>query len=394
MKHILFINPNHDTFTNPSLVTVFEQLLQNSAIRVSLLSGKQIIAAPPHLQGIKFLDFPVFSVTWSKKFWTWLPKRRVQKQLKDFCRQEQVTHLVGIDPLGLIVGGRVKKALTALELHYFSFELFFRDELGHFPYYAKIKQKEIFYSRLVDVLLIQDEERRDLLLHENRFQPGKTFFLPVSPRVGETKPGMREMWRKKLGIAPGQRVLVHSGSLDSWSGGGFLSQILEQGLPENTLLVVHSKEKLLFTNPLHARLLDLKEKGAPLLLHETLFEDYADYLGFLQLADLALALYAPDGESPYTGKNIGHIGLASGKFSCYLSQGIPVCVLASGSYEKLRGNFDFGFVLHDVEEIPRILVSLTDEILAHKKEEALRLYREILDPEQAAGLYTAYLNGN
>ncbi|MCE3296649.1 MAG: glycosyl transferase family 2 [Crocinitomicaceae bacterium] len=396
MKHILFINPNKDTFTNPTLVMLFEQLAELSDVCVSLLSQEQIVAAPSHLHKIKPLDFPVFAVTWSKKIWSWRPKMKANRILKQFCRDEQVSVIVAIDPIGLIVGGRVKKQLPKIQLHYLSFELFFRNELNNFPYYQKIKKKEIYYSRFIDCLLVQDEERRNLLLNENKINlPGiQSFLLPVSPASSTADPNSRALWRSKLGISESQVILMHSGSLDKWSGGEYLLEILRNGLPENALLLIHSKEKLQVSNPIHRKLLDFKAKGYPVMIHDSLFENYAEYLGFLHVADLALALYQSDNSSPYTGKNIAHIGLASGKFACYMSQGIPAVVTHSAIYDRLVREFDFGFVVRDMAEFRQIIVSLDKEILLHKQQQALSLYREILDPAKSGRDYLGYLQEN
>ncbi|MGV3631156.1 MAG: hypothetical protein ACO1O6_08115 [Bacteroidota bacterium] len=395
MKHILFINPNKDTFTNPTLVTLFEQLSVHPGIRVSLLTQEQLLAAPGHLNKIKQFYFPVFGVTWPKKIWTWLPKLKAQKEAERFCQEQQVSVIVAVDPVGLIVGGRLKKRFPEIKLHYLSFELFFSDELAAFPYYRKIKQKEVYYSRLIDCLLIQDEERRDLLLRENKISLSaiKSFLLPVSPAASVTDPASGHEWRGKLGIAENQFVIIHSGSLEKWSGGNYLLELLQNGLPENVLLLIHSKEKLEASNPVHSELLDFKAKGYPLLIHETVFEDYADYLGFLQAADLALALYEADDSSPYTGKNIAHIGLASGKFSCYMSRGVPAIVTRSASYEQLLDRYDFGYVIHTMADIRGIVVSLSKEQLERKKKEALKLYTEILDPAKTCSNYVRYLHG-
>lgn len=393
MKHILFINPNKDTFTNPTLVTVFEQLASREETRISLLTQEQSLAAPDNLKSISLLYFPVFAVTWSKKIWTWLPKLKAQKQLARFCEEERVSVIIAIDPVGLIIGGRVKKRLPETKLHYLSFELFFGDELADFPYYRKIKKKEIYYSRFIDCLIIQDEERRNLLLKENSIHPAtiRSFLIPVSPAVSAIDPASRAEWRQKLGVSEDQLILVHSGSLEKWSGGNYILDMLRAGLPENVLLLIHSKEKLQVSHPVHRKLLDFKAKGYPLLIRDSLFENYAAYLGFLQVADLALALYQIDKSSPYTGKNIGHIGLASGKFACYMSQGIPAVVMQSTSYEQLAEKYDFGYVVHEISDIRQALVSLTREELEPKKKAAFQLYDEILDPREATRAYVRYI---
>ncbi|HEX7705703.1 MAG TPA: hypothetical protein VF701_04505, partial [Thermoanaerobaculia bacterium] len=45
---------------------------------------------------------------------------------------------------------------------------------------------------------------------------------------------------------------------------------------------------------------------------------------FVASADLGIAMYRPTYENEWVGRNIEHIGLASGKIASYLQHGVPV----------------------------------------------------------------------
>ena len=98
---------------------------------------------------------------------------------------------------------------------------------------------------------------------------------------------------------------------------------------KNVLLLIHSKSELNPQNKIHNNLLELEKNSESVLIHKTVFSDFTEYLSFLQVADYGLVLYQKDESSPYTGKNIVEIGLASGKFACFMSQGIPVIATSS-----------------------------------------------------------------
>lgn len=280
MKHVLIINPNKDTFSNPSLVSILEALMKDKGIKITLLSPKQLIKKPIHFEDIEEKILVDLSVNWGKNITTWLPKLMFILKLKKFCKKEEITTIIAVDPLGLIIGGRIKLFLKRIKLHYFSFEIFFQDELLGNTYFQKLKKKEIKYSKQIDCLLIQDEERFQLLLKENHIQENKIkiFFIPVAPnsalQIGEN----RQKWRKKLGISEDKIVLLHSGSLEKWSGGEMLIDLLNLGLGANQLLVVHTKSALDLNNPIHNKLIRLKEEGKPILIHETIFSDFDEYL--------------------------------------------------------------------------------------------------------------------
>lgn len=394
MKHVLIINPNRDTFSNPSLVALLESLMQDKRIKVTLLSPKQMIQKPVRFEGVEEITLSDLSVNWGKNVFTWLPKLKFIIKLKKKCKAEGISTIIAIDPLGLIFGGRIKLLLKKIKLHYFSFEIFFQDELSGNTYFQKLKKKEIKYSKLIDCLLIQDEERSQLLMQENHIQKSeiKQFFIPVAPNSAKIPGENCQKWRTKLGISEDKIVLLHSGSLEKWSGGEMLIDLINLGLGENQVLVIHTKSPLDLNNPIHREIISLKEKGKPILIHETVFSDFDEYLAFLQIADLCLALYEQDLSSPYTGKNIEHIGLASGKFSCYLSQEIPVIVTYAKMYQKLNLEENFAFVVKNVAEIQMLLVSLKKEDLQLKSIASKVIFEKYLKVNSSLKNYLIYLN--
>jgi ADP-heptose:LPS heptosyltransferase len=344
MKHVLVINPNNDTYSNPTLVSVFEALLDTNDFKITLLAPQQIIEKPQHFDQISELILQENSVNWSKKIQTWLPKIKAILRLRKFCQKEKVDIIIGIDPIGLIIAGRIKRLLKKIHLHYFSFELFFSDEIESNPYLKKLKAKEIFYSKYINSLLIQDEHRLQLLVDENKINLEKInyFLIPVSPTQGKIEGDNKSLWRNKLGISKNKIVLLHSGSLEKWSGGELLIENIEKGIPENFLILIHSKSELNPENKIHQKLLELEKYKDSILIHKTVFTDFTEYLAFLQVADFGLVLYQKDESSPYTGKNIVEIGLASGKFSCFMSQGIPVVTSNSQTFNAILKDHKIG----------------------------------------------------
>ncbi|MFN5417572.1 MAG: hypothetical protein ACK5B9_10985 [Flavobacteriia bacterium] len=389
MKHILIINPNKDTFSNPTIVSILEILVKNNEFKITILSPEQLIQKPKQFESINEIVLPELSVNWGKKIQSWFPKLNFILKLNKFCKTEKVSTIISVDPIGLILGGRIKSRNRAIKFHYFSFEIFFRSELIGNSYFLKLKKKEIKYSKLIDCLLIQDEVRARLLIEENQLQnkPFKQFLIPVAPNFNKITGENRIFWRNKLGISDNQTVLLHSGSLEKWSGGDILIEVLQNGLAENQLLVVHSKSELDVENPIHAKLLAFEQAGFPIMIHKTVFSDYKEYLSFLQLADYALVLYANDCSSPYTGTNIKEIGLASGKLSCFLSQEIPIICTWSEIYDKLNKKYDFGYVLNEGAILK--LENFPDS--SSKNDGAKRLFEEVFNVDLKVNEYIHFL---
>lgn len=382
MKNILLINPNKDTFSNPTLVALLEELLLNTDCKITLLAPSQSIPRPEHLSGVKHDLLPELSVNWGKNMSTWLPKWQFQKRMQTICKAEKVSTILAVDPLGLIIGARIKKSLSKLRLHYLSFEIFFQDEIQKGTYYDKVKRKEIYYSRYIDHVLIQDEVRKSLLYKENNLNDTPYSLIPVSPNIGNIEKNKSSYWREKLGIFKDKMLVLHSGSVSKWSGGEYLIDLLENSLPENVFLLIHSKEKLNSENKLHAHLMDLAQNKKNVQLHDEAFASYYEYLSFLQVADIALTLYKADFSSPYTGKNISEIGLASGKFASYMSQGLPAIVTKSKAYELLQKKHDFGFLVDSKEELRKMLAVFSKESLNQKAANCVSLYENELKPTE------------
>ena len=87
-----------------------------------------------------------------------------------------------------------------------------------------------------------------------------------------------------------------------------------------------------------------------------------DRLGeVLRGADLGIALYKPTFQDIYTGKNLEYIGLASGKFSTYLQNGLPVMVDGGGLMADLTLSEGLGVVVEEHSQIPATLSGLATE---------------------------------
>ncbi len=381
MRSIAILTANNDTFTNPTLITLFH-ILKKREVEVLLFGPQQQPSCPENLTNVKeyssvlrlnlFRNPKYFLKHWSTYLWIF-----------HYLFHKDIKTLLAVDPMGLIAGGRVKRILgKKIHLSYLSFEIFFKDELkGH---YLHLKEKEIFYSKYIDSLLIQDEKRRDLLLNENHItlNSEKIALIPVSPMKIEILEKIDI--RTKLNIPLNKKLVVYSGSVGEWCGTKAIIEAFDNGFWSNDYwLVFHTRKPIDSYNVFYEKLLRLDtDTNCPFTLHPHPFNGFEELAGFLTGFDLALALYYPNNENPYYGKNMLEIGLSSGKFAMYMMLGIPTIVTPCDIYNQLIKKFSFGAVLEDISQIGTVMSTT-----GFSKGGALDLYNTSLDPANRLALY-------
>lgn len=372
MQHIALITPNSDTFTNPTLSTMFHYFKDNGTI-VHLFGPKQMPQCPENLDNEKSYDCAFKMSFRNPKHW--MSQCRAYSIMHKVIKEYDIKTIFTVDPLGLIIGGRVKRYLcNDVKLCYLSFEIFFKEELS--GYYLTLKNKEIKYSKLIDTLLIQDEVRRDLLYNENGFTlpENKVALIPVSPEPIEVKEAVDI--HKRFGIDKSMKLAVYSGSMGKWCGTDAIIEAFDKGYwPDGYHLVFHTRKPLREGDAYYNDIMRLaNDPDIPFTLHAHPFEAFEDLAAFLKGFDIALALYYPNYDGPYYGKNMQEIGLSSGKFSMYMMLGIPTIVTACKTYNELIKKYKFGAVIEDVKELKGVIN------VEYSKDSVKTLYKDVLTP--------------
>jgi hypothetical protein len=369
------ITVNRDTFTNPTLDVLLKKL-NDEGIKVALFNDKNQHFKPSNINNIIFFDGP--------KGYK-IPKRpdnfinyliivwNIVKQIKS----NKITNLIAVDPVGLILAGRIKRIYNHINIHYFSFEIFFTEEVKNNPIYASLKKKEIFYSKYVTSIVIQDEERKRCLIEENNISSNfaNWYLIPVAPIVSKQT---KLYDRAAYGLKEEHKVYIHSGSVAGWSGIKQIIKAIEDGLPKDTFIFIHSRFKFETSNVFHQKLFQLSSTNHQVILHDEIFNDYNDYLSFLKMFDYGLVLYESDG-GIFTGNNIKEIGLSSGKFSTYMAVGLPSLLANCTTYTKLVKSDAIGAVLSEEEDLSFHIKNQT--LSNFKKATCMAFYERALYPE-------------
>ncbi|MFC1843872.1 hypothetical protein ACFLZ5_03700 [Thermodesulfobacteriota bacterium] len=376
MNKIIVVTRNPDTFTNPTLLYFFKEITRRGYPLI-ILSTEQYIQKPDKLHSLKtfqVLGYGIFSLTRGNVikniirafyyYWrVWRPVRTTRKKI-----------IIGIDPNGLITAYRLTKFLgKPASFGYFSFEIFFKEELKTDNQH-RLKKMERRASQFLDFCVVQDETREQLLIEENNINHKCFFFhIPVSPNK-----------TSKLQLPPTKCQkpvkIVAAGTLDTFTGIDKLLDFIEKDWNINAHIEFHSRSKLDHDNPFKKRITYLKNKKYPVKLNDEPFINEDDYYAYLSKFDIGLALYFPhECDSIYTGNNIKYLGLSSGKFSTHMMLGMPTITTYNTTFADLNTKYSFGKCIKKIEELPKAIEEICLNYPYYQKN-CIRLYSEILDP--------------
>lgn len=330
-------------------------LLLDKGVEVTV-RYERTIAAMPQYRGIKLRPWNRLLVLTKR----WLYERGYDRpysrqiaflvvffeRLMSFCKFDLV---IGVDRHGLI-DAYFWSRLTGVPYVFFSFEIMFEAETS-----AEYKRLERVASSKVKQWFVQDETRAQKLMEENWLNPDNRCIVPLgSAGIGQVS---SERLRDRLGIPKYKHVAILIGSLAGWS---MTSEILDtvQDWPDDWCIIVHDRygKTQEYFNQIGLHHGTSRETKIYL---SGFAEDRIDNMdGVLSGIDVGLAFYSPDYQNRYTGDNLKHLGLSSGKICTFLRYGIPVIMNRIGAYADLALRFGFGVVVEDPQSITKVLPHL------------------------------------
>ncbi len=382
---ILFVTRNIDTFNNPTLfglISILEEqkkesvLICNNNYFKPFFSYNRVLIYPN--------AFPNFRRNIFKYAYSIYKHYKQKRELTKLTNK--VKTLIGIDPDGIIWANELReKHFTKASLDYFSFEIFTA------KHYNK-KQLEITACKNLRNIIIQDNLRDSFIRKENEISSHiKSHFIPVAlPQLAKKTSSSVVNIRKKFNIDSSKKLIVNFGSFSTWSGGEIIYDLIANNkLPQDFVVVIHSRFQLNPEFELHKKILDVATQKTNLFITTDYIESFDDAVAYVKQFDLGLAFYVPDFNDRYIGENIYHIGFASGKFSQYMKAGLPTVASNLPTYIELNKEFKFGFTIENTDELSNVLTTAIDYKTLHKN--ALHLFESKLDPTQ--NLLT-YINEN
>lgn len=381
---IAILNTNSsDNFDNPTIMFLQKELSKKQKVYLFFPYDKTI----PEDNRKDIVWLPRYNIIDKpKKLFHRLVFWKKYIELKKYIEKEKINTIIAVDGWSLIIAGRLRQIGLKCRIDFISFEIFFTKELSHNKIVLKRKEKEIYFSKYIDHLVIQDEERLKQLVNENKLLKYKyhTYLIPCAPLTYLSKENSID-WRDKLNIPKSKKVIVYSGSIALWSGAKQIIDLIKSGLPEDYLILIQNRSIKRFNNQYSKELEVLQEQGYQVIIHNTRFETLEELWSFLSCFDYGLALYELDHTSYYTGDNIKYMGLSTTKFTTYMSLGLPTFITHSPILEKFNKDFNFGILIDDTAHLIQAIKSKEIEKISSKN--CIDFYNKILNPEVTAKEY-------
>lgn len=282
-------------------------------------------------------------------------------------------YAIGVDPDGLALAARIAPQAT---LVYFSLELLLSYEITSATDVA-LKNQERRLSRQAAFVIIQDAERARLLADDNGLRPDQIVLVPnAPPGPARRQPG--RYWHDRFALASEKRVVLHSGSLGDWTG---IEQIVASASawPASWVLVVHTRYDAEASDYVDR----LRRAADP---QRVLFSlrpvPRQQYDALIDGADIGLAFYVPSATSSLTQRNVGTIGLSSGKLAYYVRSGLPVIVNRATALGDVLEGAGCGVAVPRAEDIGAALEWIGPRYAAYS-DAACAFFNEHLDVDRA-----------
>jgi glycosyltransferase involved in cell wall biosynthesis len=338
MKRCLVLHFWGDVDTNPTLMGLMRHLIA-AGFHIDLICETRDFFLPPSLEPEHVSMHPVHS--WRNC------AHQLQKDWSLKLRGEKYSFVIAVDPQGLYAARHLIEYLS-VPLVYLSFEILFQDELEK-DEELHLKTVEIELSRRAAFIIIQDEERGELLASENGLADHHFLYLPNAPSDVDYS-GDGSYLRDRFNIPPSKKIVLHTGSFDFWTAGEEL--IAEAAaFPDEFILVVHSRQ-IPGKNDLVSRMEDVANPAKVYFSTAPLAFD--DYTKLVDSCDIGLVLYKMS-PTIFTQKNLFHIGLSSGKFAYFARHGKPVITSDLPSYRSIFNRSYNGVYTPKVSALGEIL---------------------------------------
>lgn len=276
---------------------------------------------------------------------------------------------LGVD-LGVVDAAHVAR-VQGIPHGLLSYELLFESEVGR-----DFKREEVDACRDVVFALCQDDERAGHLARENAISRERILTMPVAGR-GARGGNRTFALHDALGLTRDTKIAVYIGSTEArWTGSDVLLADVGKWPADWTLVLHHrfdsrSMERLLSGLSGPARSKVFISPFPSLAAHELHH--------LLHACDLGLCFYTPTYDAPLLGRNLEHIGMASGKFTTYLQHGLPVLVNDQGEMGRHVRRENLGWRILDIGETPDALAILDRATLESRRKYCLDFFSKRCD---------------
>ncbi len=269
--------------------------------------------------------------------------------------------VIAVDPQGL-QRARALFRLVPVPVAYLSLELLVIDETST-DRHRVWKEVEVEMGRRAPFVVVQDEDRADLLCAVAGLDREKVLLVPNAPR-GPGRQRRSDTWHRRFRLAEDQRVVLHAGSLYPWTE---IHEIVASvgSWPPGWVLVIHTRFEAEGSETVEElrRVADGGPGGAQRVFFSLNPVSRREYDALIDAAHVGIAFYDPATGSPRRDmeENIRTIGLSSGKLSYYLRAGLPVIVNDAASIAGPIARWRCGASVGSAGEIADALEKIDDD---------------------------------
>lgn len=272
-----------------------------------------------------------------------IPDQIIRKSL-DIIKNNSYRCLIGIERMGLIWAGIIKDQLPEVPLLYYSLELYtINYSVNPDPKFLASKAEEQKYLPAVSAVIIQDQERVEVLFRDNRITDSRppVLFVPVSvwgPPTGTKGTYLRDTYN----IPDSQKIILLFGQI--WSD-RFADHLVAaaQHFPAEWRLVLHSGGGGHTHEVFWDCLRKLDYNGRLVLSTANIPHDQIPTL--ISSAEIGVALYRREIENEF------YTGSASEKMAFYLQSGLPVVVFNYPSFKRIIDQYHCGICIEWFNEL-------------------------------------------
>lgn len=346
-KLALIIHADGNLFNNPTLKCVTDMMLARG-YEIDFRYPRTD-APMPAVEGLNYLPFGarlwrLKNILYNKV--ALYPLAFCAVLLEKIFLYRRYVLIIAVDRLGLIEAS-VLNALTKTPYILISFEIMFASETS-----ARVKRIERRACQSLSLWVIQDEERAACLREENALDPNKGLIVPLASLGAGARTAQR--LRDKLGISHDKKVAILMGSISEWA---MAQEVILSALewPDDWVLIVHDRYGLTEERVSGLRRSISAAIGQKIFISNEASDAVDDMSHILSGIDVGLAFYKPIYLGPYLGKNLEHLGLASGKISTCLRYGVPVITNEIGLYAQKVREHRLGAVVSAPAQIAKCL---------------------------------------
>jgi hypothetical protein len=382
---LLVIYPYPSIDSNPTMVLLLESLAQiDLEIDILLVSGEDFLVPESFGDNINLYYLPntFFQIQWGflKRFLFHVVLNRFRPRIPSllfldpylykYARLRTYSLIIGIDPGGIVLADFLN-GWAGHRLVYISFELIYSDEVAQHDE-QKILKMERKARQHISLVIIQDEERAQEFCSEQAFPRANMVQIPVAPSPQTIIKS--NYLRRKLGIDQGKKIVLYSGALEAWASRDEFAEMVSYW-SDRFCLVVHSRSKL--DSRVASYYSKLAKTGKIYVSNDPVPRRMMTHL--ISSADFGLAPYKPIPDGWWTGKNIYHLGLSSGKVSYYAMCGLPILARSLPVFETEFREYECGKIYDRLSDTGELLDEMQCRY-SHYRDESLRFYRERLNP--------------